>query len=35
MSGPLTRMADGMVEKAVAPLRSAADAIAAELSTRS
>jgi IclR family acetate operon transcriptional repressor len=35
MSGPLTRMADGMVEKAVAPLRSAAAAIAAELSTRS
>lgn len=34
MSGPLTRMNDGMVEKAVRPLRTAADAIAAELHTR-
>jgi IclR family acetate operon transcriptional repressor len=35
VSGPLTRMGDGTVERAVAPLRSAAEAIAAELSTRS
>ncbi|MFC7595016.1 IclR family transcriptional regulator [Terrabacter sp. GCM10028922] len=34
MSGPLTRMSDSNVEKAVRPLRAAAEAVAAELHTR-
>jgi IclR family acetate operon transcriptional repressor len=35
MSGPLPRMGESVVEKAVAPLHTAAEAIAAELHTRS
>ncbi|MEO6998130.1 MAG: IclR family transcriptional regulator [Terracoccus sp.] len=35
MSGPLTRMGDATIDRAVAPLREAASAIASELSTRS
>lgn len=35
MSGPLTRMGDDAIDRAVAPLHRAADAIASELSTRS
>ena len=35
MSGPLPRMGDDVVEKAVAPLHAAAEAIASELHTRS
>ncbi|OFE17503.1 IclR family transcriptional regulator [Humibacillus sp. DSM 29435] len=35
MSGPLTRMGDDAIDRAIAPLHRAADAIARELSTRS